>query len=130
MQDLTSNIFAKVKNEIDNPDLEKAGLELSAVTKGDFRHDQALSGGEKVLLMECLILALHASTTSPLHVIDEFTQRLDTKNKTKIFMIVKELLSNSKEETQFILITPDTLGIAIEDNIQHVVVSQAQIVES
>jgi chromosome segregation ATPase len=130
LQGLTKNIFAQVKLEIDNPDLEKAGLELSAVTKGDFRHDQALSGGEKVLLMECLILALHASTTSPLHVIDEFTQRLDAKNKAKIFLIVKELLMRSKEETQFILITPDTLGIEIEENIQHVVVSQAQIIEN
>lgn len=126
LQELTKNIFARVKLEIDSPDLEQAGLELKAVTKGEFRYDQALSGGEKVLLMECLILALHALTTSPLHVIDEFTQRLDVKNKTKIFKIVKDLLVQTVD-TQFILITPDTLGIEIDEDVQHVVISQAQI---
>lgn len=127
LKEITANIFADVKLKIDNIDLEKAGLELKAVTKGDFRNDQALSGGEKVLLMECLILALHALTISPLHVIDEFTQRLDLKNKTKIFLIVRELLKHSSIGTQFILITPDTLGLELESDIQHVVVSQAEL---
>ena len=128
LKEITVNIFADVRLKIDNEDLEKAGLELKAVTKGDFRIDQALSGGEKVLLMECLILALHALTISPLHVIDEFTQRLDIKNKTKIFLIVKELLRHSSVGTQFILITPDTLGLELDNEIQHVVVSQAELV--
>ncbi len=128
LKEITHNIFADVKLSIDNEDLEKAGLELRAVTKGNFRNDQSLSGGEKVLLMECLILSLHALTISPLHVIDEFTQRLDIKNKTKIFLIVKELLQISALGTQFILITPDTLGLELEQDIQHVVVSQAELI--
>ena len=127
LKEITHNIFADVKLTIDSDDLEKAGLELRAVTKGNFRNDQSLSGGEKVLLMECLILSLHALTISPLHVIDEFTQRLDIKNKTKIFLIVKELLNLSAVGTQFMLITPDTLGLDLEDDIQHVVVSQAEL---
>lgn len=127
LKDITTNIFADVQLSIDSEDLEKAGLELKAVTKGDFRNDQSLSGGEKVLLMECLILSLHALTISPLHVIDEFTQRLDNKNKTKIFLIVKELLKHSKLGTQFILITPDVLGLELDQDIQHVVVSQAEL---
>ena len=127
LKEITKNIFADVKLGIDNEDLEKAGLELKAVTKGNFRNAQSLSGGEKVLLMECLIISLHALTISPLHVIDEFTQRLDIKNKTKIFLIVKELLKHSSLGTQFILITPDTLGMELQNDIQHVVVSQAEI---
>jgi chromosome segregation ATPase len=127
LKELTQNIFSNVKLEIDSNDLEKAGLELKAVTKGDFRTDQSLSGGEKVLLMECLILALHALTTSPLHVIDEFTQRLDTKNKSKIYSIVKKMLDESNN-TQFILITPDTLGLELDNTIQHVVITQAELV--
>lgn len=127
LKEITHHIFADVKLTIDNEDLEKAGLELKAVTKGNFRNDQSLSGGEKVLLMECLILSLHALTISPLHVIDEFTQRLDIKNKAKIFLIVKELLNHSAMGTQFILITPDTLGLELESDIQHVVVSQAEL---
>lgn len=128
LKEITQNIFADVRLQIDNDDLEKAGLELKAVTKGNFRNDQSLSGGEKVLLMECLILSLHALTISPLHVIDEFTQRLDIKNKTKIFLIVKTLLEHSSVGTQFMLITPDTLGLELEHDIQHVVVSQAELI--
>ena len=63
-----------------------------------------------------------------MNVIDEFTQRLDIKNKTKIFLIVKELLRHSSVGTQFMLITPDTLGLELDNEIQHVVVSQAELV--
>lgn len=124
LRDLTAAVFADTRLTIDPPDdLEKAGLVLQAVTKEAWRADQSLSGGEKVLLMESLILALHALTTSPIHVIDEFTQRLDTYNKTRIFKIVRSLVGESLLG-QFVLVTPDTLGIEIEDDIQHLVVSE------
>ena len=40
---------------------------------------------------------------------------------------MKELLNHSALGTQFMLITPDTLGLELENDIQHVVVSQAEL---
>jgi hypothetical protein len=47
-----------------------------------------LSGGEKVLTVEALILSLHLQTESLVHAIDECTQRLDIKCKAQAFAMV------------------------------------------
>lgn len=80
-----------------------------------------LSGGEKVLTVEALILSMHLQTDSPIHAIDECTQRLDLKFKAMAFEMVQRAVENlcSKSDSiytpQFLLLAPDTLGIVFDD---------------
>ncbi|MFW9930450.1 MAG: hypothetical protein ACFFD1_13730, partial [Candidatus Thorarchaeota archaeon] len=131
LQELSKNIFYQTRVFFEPEDLDKAGLILQAVTKEEWRLDSALSSGEKVMLMECMILSLHALSKSPLHAIDEFTQRLDLKNKNKVFRVVEKLIDSNNQRsgnlTQFILITQDAFGIDLGD-IQHIVFAQAKII--
>ncbi|MHA2105728.1 MAG: AAA family ATPase [Candidatus Hodarchaeales archaeon] len=133
IQELSKEIFYQTRVYIEPEDLDRAGLVLQAVTKDEWRSDTALSSGEKVMLMECMILALHGLSNSPIHTIDEFTQRLDLKNKNKVFRIVQKLmdtLSNEKNEpTQFILITQDAFGIDLV-NVQHIIFANAKMISN
>ena len=128
--ELSKDLFQQTRVFIEPDDLDKAGLVLQAVTKNKWRNDVALSSGEKVLLMECLILSLHALSNSPIHAIDEFSQRLDLKNKNKIFRVVDQLVKMSNNiislPVQFILLTQDAFGLDLGENIQHIVFVQAK----
>ena len=128
--ELSKDLFQQTRVFIEPEDLDKAGLVLQAVTKSKWRTDVALSSGEKVLLMECLILSLHALSNSPVHAIDEFSQRLDLKNKNKIFRVVDRLVTIYKNAislpVQFILLTQDVFGLDLGENIQHIVFAQAK----
>ncbi|MCF2142487.1 MAG: AAA family ATPase [Candidatus Heimdallarchaeota archaeon] len=136
MKLLLSGIFEKIKlkiTNINNPD--EAGLFIEAITKGaGYRDFRELSGGEKVLAIEGLILAMHTLTDSPIHAIDEFTQRLDEKNKTLAFNIAlrtQTLASeNSRFVPQFILLCPDAINVDLSSNINHIVVSELKVIEN
>jgi len=136
MKLLLSGIFEKIKlkvTDINKP--EEAGLYIEAITKGEsFRDFRELSGGEKVLAIEGLILAMHTLTDSPIHAIDEFTQRLDEKNKTLAFNIALRTQTLASENTrfapQFLLLCPDAINVKLSPNINHIVVSELKVIEA
>jgi chromosome segregation ATPase len=136
MKLLLGGIFEKIKLKVTNiskPD--EAGLHIEAITKGKaYRDFRELSGGEKVLAIEGLILAMHTLTDSPIHAIDEFTQRLDEKNKALAFSIAvrtqKLAGENSRYVPQFMLLCPDALNVDLLDEINHLVVSEMKVVKA
>ncbi|MGC9778328.1 MAG: hypothetical protein HZR80_03710 [Candidatus Heimdallarchaeota archaeon] len=136
MKLLLGGIFEKTRLKVTNinkPD--EAGLYIEAITKGKaYRDFRELSGGEKVLAIEGLILAMHTLTDSPIHAIDEFTQRLDEKNKALAFSIAirtqKLTSENSRFLPQFILLCPDALDVELSNNIHHMVVSEMMVVKA
>ena len=136
MKLLLGGIFEKVRLKVTNINKpEDAGLYIEAITKGKaYRDFRELSGGEKVLAIEGLILAMHTLTDSPIHAIDEFTQRLDEKNKALAFSIAvrtqKLAGENSRFVPQFILLCPDALDVDVSDNIHHMVVSEMKVVKA
>ncbi|MHA1302834.1 MAG: AAA family ATPase, partial [Candidatus Heimdallarchaeaceae archaeon] len=74
---LLDGVFENISVYIANyRDENNASLIIEAVTKGDNRRYRQLSGGEKTLIAQAIILSLHLINYSPLHVIDEFTQKL------------------------------------------------------
>ncbi|MBD3189880.1 MAG: AAA family ATPase [Candidatus Heimdallarchaeota archaeon] len=135
MQVLLSEIFEKVRLKVTNlQHPEKSGLYIEAVTKGsEFRDFKELSGGERVLAIEGLILAMHTLADSPLHAIDEFTQRLDEKNKALAFNIAMNTQKLAGEQSQFtpqfILLCPEALNINLSKKVHHIVVSELKVRE-
>lgn len=104
-------------------DPKLAGLQIEVRRHSQKWLDLAqLSGGEKVLTVEAMILALHFLTDSPLHAIDECTQRLDLQFKAQSFDMVRQAVldlgnrSTSPFAPQFILLAPDTLGVEFPEN--------------
>ena len=135
MRLLLGGIFKSIQlrvTSINKP--EDAGLHIEAITKGkDYRDFRELSGGEKVLAIEGLILAMHTLTDSPIHAIDEFTQRLDEKNKSLAFSIAvrtqKLAGENSRYTPQFILLCPEAIDVELSNNINHLVVSELKVMK-
>lgn len=92
-----------------------------------------LCGGEKVLVVEGLIFALHCLTDSPVHALDEFTQKLDVQFKSAAFRMALDAVAWARAHSrsffapQFVLLCPDTLGIEISSaDVSHVVVVRAE----
>ena len=119
MNYLLSSFTGGVRLRIENiKDPENSGLHIEIKRHGkrwlDLSH---LSGGEKVLTVEALILALHLQTYSPLHAIDECTQRLDLKSKALAFEMAQKAVEEATKikqgsyEPQFLLLAPDTIGV-------------------
>jgi len=131
---LLDGAFRDVRLEVahaENP--ERAELAIRARTKGpqwlDYRE---LSGGEKVLCTEALIMALHTMTDSPVHAIDEFTQRLDKTNAAAAFDIVRktfEMTSRTQPRfvPQFVLLCPEAFGLEENELISHIVLVEARL---
>ncbi|MFP4057942.1 MAG: AAA family ATPase [Candidatus Brocadiia bacterium] len=131
---LRDGAFRDVRLEVAHvEDPEKAELAIRARTKGvqwlDYRE---LSGGEKVLCTEALIMSLHTMSDSPVHAIDEFTQRLDKSNAAAAFDIVRKTFEMTARHQprlvpQFVLLCPEAFGL--EDNalIHHVVLVEARL---
>ena len=81
---------------------------------------------------------MHQQTDSPLHAIDECTQRLDLQFKTQAFQMVQhtlQILTNaitSPYSPQFILLAPDTIGVDFppetEQYFQRIVLSPQKLV--
>ena len=105
-----------------NPDAAGLRIELARREGTKLLDLSSLSGGEKILAVEALILAFHSLIESPLHVIDEFTQKLDSKIKAKALEMVlksleiqKQAHQNSSYNPLFLLLCPDMLGVDTDD---------------
>ena len=126
--------FRDVRLEVSHvEDPDKAELAIRARTKSarwlDYRE---LSGGEKVLCTEALIMALHTMSDSPVHAIDEFTQRLDKANAAAAFDIVRKTFemtaSRQRRLTpQFVLLCPEAFGLEDNELINHIVLVEARL---
>ncbi len=131
---LRGGAFRDVRLEVAHvEDPDKAELAIRARTKGaqwlDYRE---LSGGEKVLCTEALIMSLHTMSDSPVHAIDEFTQRLDRSNAAAAFDIVRktfEMTSRTQPRLvpQFVLLCPDAFGLEDNELIRHIVLVEAKL---
>jgi len=131
---LRGKAFRDVRLEVNHvEDPEKAELAIRARTKSarwlDYRE---LSGGEKVLCTEALIMALHTMSDSPVHAIDEFTQRLDKSNAAAAFDIVRKTFemtaSRQRRLTpQFVLLCPEAFGLEDNELINHIVLVEARL---
>ena len=129
---LLQDIFVNVSIQIRNYNDEKnAGLHIEAETKGDSRRYRQLSGGEKTLLAQAIILALHMINHSPIHAIDEFTQKLDKRNKALAFSMALATYKISKESRiitpQFILITPSLDDVELSKEFAHKVLIESKV---
>ncbi|KAJ2237875.1 Structural maintenance of chromosomes protein 6 [Coemansia sp. RSA 485] len=71
---------------------------------------KSLSGGEKSFTTICLLLALWEAMNCPVRALDEFDVFMDAANRA-IAMNMMVGSAQSKSETQFILITPQDLGV-------------------
>ncbi|MBM4033348.1 MAG: hypothetical protein FJ291_16415 [Planctomycetes bacterium] len=131
---LRGGAFRDVRLEVAHvEDPDKAELAIRARTKGaqwlDYRE---LSGGEKVLCTEALIMSLHTLSDSPVHAIDEFTQRLDRSNAAAAFDIVRktfEMTSRGQPRLvpQFVLLCPEAFGLEENELIRHIVLVEAKL---
>ncbi len=131
---LLDGAFRDVRLEVAHVEKpEKAELAIRARTKGpqwlDYRE---LSGGEKVLCTEALIMALHTLTDSPVHAIDEFTQRLDKTNAAAAFDIVRKTFEMTSRVQprfvpQFVLLCPEAFGLEENELISHIVLVEARL---
>ena len=128
LQDIFFNVSIQIKNYNDE---RNAGLFIEAETKGDNRSYRQLSGGEKTLLAQAIILALHMISQSPIHAIDEFTQKLDRKNKTLAFSMALLTYRLAKENRlitpQFVLITPSLDDVELTDEFSHKILIESKV---
>ncbi len=115
-------------------DMKQIGLkvEFTNKTNGNEKYElyHVASGGERALITQSLFLALHTlNRSSPIHIVDEFTQRLDEKYRGHAFIMVKRLLEKLKEINgqnggynwnlipQLILVAPIVVGSYIPPEI-------------
>ncbi len=134
MNQLLSHFLKQVKLLVrfpDEPSRAELHLHLAINRKGDWRTYQEMSGGERVLATQTFILALHTLAKSPLHVIDEFTQRLDEASRAAILSVVQRALDLTQQEVlihpQFLLMAPSTVGLQIPETMHHVVLIKGQV---
>ena len=134
MNQLLSHFLKQVQLIVrypDEPSRAELHLQLAINRKGDWRTYQEMSGGERVLATQTFILALHTLAKSPLHVIDEFTQRLDEASRAAILSVVQRALDLTQQESlihpQFMLMAPSTVGLQIPETMHHVVLIKGQV---
>ncbi|MFX1576718.1 MAG: AAA family ATPase [Promethearchaeota archaeon] len=134
MNQLLSHFLKQVKLLIrfpDEPSRAELHLQLAINRRGEWRTYQEMSGGERVLATQTFILALHTLAKSPLHVIDEFTQRLDEASRAAILSVVQRALDLTQQESlinpQFLLMAPSTVGLQIPETMHHVVLLKGQV---
>jgi chromosome segregation ATPase len=134
MNQLLSHFLKQVKLLIrypDEPSRAELHLQLAINRKEQWRTYQEMSGGERVLATQTFILALHTLAKSPLHVIDEFTQRLDEASRAAVLSVVQRTLDLTHAETlihpQFLLMAPSTVGLQIPETMHHVILLKGQV---
>lgn len=115
-------------------DMKQIGLKVEFSNKmsgnGKYEIYHVASGGERALITQSLFLALHTlNRNSPIHIVDEFTQRLDEKYRGHAFIMVERLLEKLKEINgqngsynwnmipQIILVAPIVVGSYIPPEI-------------
>ena len=129
--------FSQIRVELTEPEnVDKCGLNIEAKHRQAFIDSatriRGLSGGERGIVTEAFIFATHLLTYSPLHVIDEFTQRMDLSTKELAFNIaaqtaikaqqLRKTLNAESEFSEyaydplFILACPDTTGLDFMQN--------------
>lgn len=134
MNQLLSHFLKQVKLIVRYPDEASRAelhLHLAINRKGDWRTYQEMSGGERVLATQTFILALHTLAKSPLHVVDEFTQRLDEASRAAVLSVVQRTLDLTHEDTlihpQFLLMAPSIVGLQIPKSMHHVVLIKGEV---
>ena len=126
MHRLLTCVFQGVRLRVEHlTDPVRGGLHLEICRKGKVWRDLVhLSGGEKVMTVEALILSMHLLTDSPVHAIDEFTQRLDLEFKAYALEMVLRTAEAACEKTrglyepQFLLLCPDLIGVEWDEDIE------------
>jgi chromosome segregation ATPase len=126
------NLFMEVSNirklriyldKVDKPG--ETQLHLDGLTSNkDWLDFRRLSSGEKVVSVNAIINAFHSLTYSPIHAIDEIDQRLDHGNSIAVFKMIQKSFEIAKDQNdeivpQFVIICPDTIGVAENDLITH-----------
>ena len=129
LKDVFENISLSIINYNDETN---SGLIIEAETKGDDRKYRQLSGGEKTLIAQAIILALHMINHSPIHAIDEFTQKLDKKNKSLAFAMALATYEIAKENRsitpQFLLITPSLDDVQLSEEFTHKILIESKVI--
>lgn len=134
MNQLLSHFLKQVRLTVRHPN-EPSRAELfiqMAINKEDaWRTYENMSGGERILGTQTFILALHTLAKSPLHVIDEFTQRLDEASRAAVLSVVQRALELSRAnlavDPQFILMAPSTVGLEIPASMNHIVLIKGEV---
>jgi chromosome segregation ATPase len=134
MNQLLSHFLKQVRLTVRHPN-EPSRAELfiqMAINQEDaWRTYENMSGGERILGTQTFILALHTLAKSPLHVIDEFTQRLDEASRAAVLSVVQRALelsrSNLAVAPQFILMAPSTVGLEIPASMNHIVLIKGEV---
>ncbi len=134
LKNLLSGAFANISVSINNfNDANKVELVIEAETKGDSRKYRQLSGGEKTLIAQAIILSLHLINYSPLHVIDEFVSTLDKKNVAYAFSMASTVHKMAKRNrlisNQFILITPNIEGVELTEEFTHKIIIETKVAD-
>lgn len=137
IQDTTNQLlapFIKINCFTSNSlDMKQITLEVEYQLYGStngYRLYREASGGERALITQALFLSLHTiSQPSPLHIIDEFTQRLDERYRGHALVMVEKLINllkkNSKDTNlrqwnmipQLIIVAPTVIGSYIPKTI-------------
>ena len=112
--------------------IEETGLEiLAAFDKHPFNLIK-LSAGQTTLTVISFLMSLQTLRKTPLKIIDEFTQRLDTQHQKQVINMIidqyERMKKNSSEESsfylpQFIIITPEISNLKINYKFNHISVS-------
>ncbi len=134
MNQLLSHFLKQVRLTIrypDEPSRAELHVQIAINRQGAWRTYDNMSGGERVLSTQTFILALHTLAKSPLHVIDEFTQRLDEASRAAVLSVVQRALELSGEnlptDPQFLLMAPTTVGLQIPSSMHHIVLVKGQV---
>jgi chromosome segregation ATPase len=115
----------------DEPNRAELHVQIAINRQGAWRTYDNMSGGERVLSTQTFILALHTLAKSPLHVIDEFTQRLDEASRAAVLSVVQRAVELSRGnlplDPQFLLMAPTTVGLQIPSTMHHIVLVKGQV---
>ena len=99
-------------NDKENDNINREGVDISAILPGKKIKDLSLfSGGERSLTSIALLFAIIASASPPFLVLDEIDAALDEDNSQKFGKILREL----SRKTQFILITHNRETMKLAD---------------
>lgn len=109
----TLNCVGEVRLCQKDDDFDKWEIEILV----QFRDDEKLqrltaqrqSGGEKSVSTILYLLALQELSNSPFRVVDEINQGMDASNERKVHGLIVDTATNSKQKSQYFLITPKLL---------------------
>ncbi len=123
--------FGEIKiKRINN--VEETSLEIFAAFDNRPLDLAKLSAGQTALTVISFLLSLQALRKTPLKIIDEFTQRLDSLNQKQIINMIIDQYERIKDNQnnnssyflpQFIIVTPEISNLKINYEFNHVAVS-------